>query len=261
MCQIVVNFDPDTEFIGVKSFYTVDDVVYEEDVVFDDAEPDTVPYDSWVWIRYFGEDDHRDGWIECDTTWAPDKCIGFQVAYDLWSTFSDFSEFSLWQPRDGVHDTDSFSSTDSNTFHIGTAIYDVMVRALDEHERPDGTPPSIEIIGNHDPTLDAVAVEDHFGVKLEPEKLADAVSTYNETRSLLKKLYDLRTGDPPPFTGAEVLTVLSAGTSMPRAEYNRLLRELLEEAKPAAGGAPGSRAPIPRPSALGRVLMRILPVS
>ena len=80
------------------------------------------------------------------------------------------------------------------------------------------------------------AVEDHFGAKLEPEKLADAVSTYNETRSLLKKLYDLRTGDPPPFTGAEVLTVLSAGTSMPRAEYNRLLRELLEEAKPAEGG-------------------------
>lgn len=82
------------------------------------------------------------------------------------------------------------------------------------------------------------AVEDHFGVELSSKKLADAVSTYNETRNLLRKLYDLRTSDSPPFTGAEVLTVLSAGTSIPRAEYNRLLRELLEEAEPAGSNAP-----------------------
>ncbi len=44
-----------------------------------------------------------------------------------------------------------------------------------------------------------------------------------------------------PFTGAEVLTILSAGTSMPRTEYNRLLRELLEEAKPAGGDASNGR--------------------
>lgn len=85
------------------------------------------------------------------------------------------------------------------------------------------------------------AVEDYFGVELSSKKLADAVSTYNETRNLLRKLYDLRTGDSPPFSGAEVLTILSAGTSMPRAEYNRLLRELLEEAKPAGSDAPNGR--------------------
>jgi len=85
------------------------------------------------------------------------------------------------------------------------------------------------------------AVEAHFGVKLDSEKLADAISTYNETRNLLRNLYDLRTGDPPPFTGAQVLTILSAGTSMPRMEYNRLLRELLEEAKPPGGDASNGR--------------------
>jgi benzoyl-CoA reductase subunit C len=85
------------------------------------------------------------------------------------------------------------------------------------------------------------AVEQHFGVKVSPEKLAGAVSTYNETRKLLRKLYDLRTVDPPPFTGAEVLTILSAGTSMPRTEYNRLLRELLESEEPDRGGAPNAR--------------------
>jgi bzd-type benzoyl-CoA reductase N subunit len=81
------------------------------------------------------------------------------------------------------------------------------------------------------------ALEDHFGVELDSEKLAEAVSTYNETRRLLRKLYDLRAGDAPPFTGAEVLTILSAGTSTPRAEYNRLLGELLEEGEPASGDA------------------------
>jgi bzd-type benzoyl-CoA reductase N subunit len=75
------------------------------------------------------------------------------------------------------------------------------------------------------------AVENHFDEKLDSKKLADAVSTYNETRNLLRELYDLRAGASPPFTGAEVLTILSAGTSMPRAEYNRLLREVLSEAK------------------------------
>jgi bzd-type benzoyl-CoA reductase N subunit len=81
------------------------------------------------------------------------------------------------------------------------------------------------------------AVEEHFGADLDSKKLADAVATYNETRSLLRRLYDLRTADPPSFTGAEVLTVLSAGTSIPRTEYNRLLRALLEEEKPDSDGA------------------------
>jgi bzd-type benzoyl-CoA reductase N subunit len=85
------------------------------------------------------------------------------------------------------------------------------------------------------------AVEDHFAVKLEPEKLVDAISIYNETRNLLRKLYDRRTADPPPFTGSEVLTILSAGTSMPKTEYNRLLRALLEEAKVPGGDASNGR--------------------
>jgi benzoyl-CoA reductase subunit C len=75
------------------------------------------------------------------------------------------------------------------------------------------------------------AVEEHFGVEVTSEKLAEAVSTYNETRRLLRELYDLRTGDPPRFTGAEMLTILSAGTSMPRQDYNRILRDILQEAQ------------------------------
>jgi bzd-type benzoyl-CoA reductase N subunit len=77
-------------------------------------------------------------------------------------------------------------------------------------------------------------VEDHFGVSIGPERLAEAVSTYNETRTLLRKLYDLRTGDEPPFTGAEALTIVSAGTAMPKAEYNELLKGVLADARTRA---------------------------
>jgi bzd-type benzoyl-CoA reductase N subunit len=75
------------------------------------------------------------------------------------------------------------------------------------------------------------AVEGFFDVELSSERLAETVSVYNETRRLLREIYDLRTADAPPLSGAEVLTVLSAATAMPRREYNRLLRQLLEEVK------------------------------
>jgi bzd-type benzoyl-CoA reductase N subunit len=83
------------------------------------------------------------------------------------------------------------------------------------------------------------AVEEHFGVKITPDKLTEAVTTYNETRRLLKKLYDLRTSDNPPFTGTEVQTILSAGATMPKTEFNRILGDLLEEVATRPKGSNG----------------------
>jgi len=166
VCQVVVNWDPETHMSEVFNSYTVNDVVYEDTIDFRDAEPDTVPYLSWVKIRYWGEDSDEDGKLACNDL-SPDSCIGFQAAYNMWTVYSDFSEFSQWQPRGGIHDTDPFSSTDTNTFHIGTLEYELMARAVDEHGRPDGTPPGVIISGNFEPTLDSVAVEDHFGNRLD----------------------------------------------------------------------------------------------
>ncbi len=75
------------------------------------------------------------------------------------------------------------------------------------------------------------AVEEHFNVKITSEKLAEACSVYNETRSLLKRLYDLRASGKSPFTGAEASIISAAGFSMPKIEYNRLLSNLLKEAE------------------------------
>jgi benzoyl-CoA reductase subunit C len=73
------------------------------------------------------------------------------------------------------------------------------------------------------------ALESRFRVKVTPEKLKEAIVVYNETRLLLKKLYDLRTVKNPPFTGAETLAIVTASNLMPKEVFNRLLRDILLE--------------------------------
>ncbi len=72
-------------------------------------------------------------------------------------------------------------------------------------------------------------VEQLSGVKIEPDKLKNAIETYNRTRTLLRKLYDLRSNDTPPLTGSETLSVLLAGQVLPKDHYNDMLERLLEE--------------------------------
>jgi len=72
-------------------------------------------------------------------------------------------------------------------------------------------------------------LERHFGVQLTPDKIHDAIKLHNETRRLQKQLYELRKKEKPPITGAEMLAVMVAGTAIPRAQYNDMLRELLAE--------------------------------
>ena len=72
-------------------------------------------------------------------------------------------------------------------------------------------------------------VENSFGVRISDEALADAIEVYNETRRLLKQLYERRQEKTPPITGTETLSVVLAATTTPKERYNRLLRELLQE--------------------------------
>lgn len=79
------------------------------------------------------------------------------------------------------------------------------------------------------------ALEKHLGVEITDDKLRDAIKVHNETRRLLRQLYDMRKSDAPPITGAESLAVVVASTCMPRAEFNKMLKELLDELKGAEG--------------------------
>ncbi|MDD5095461.1 MAG: 2-hydroxyacyl-CoA dehydratase family protein [Dehalococcoidia bacterium] len=78
-------------------------------------------------------------------------------------------------------------------------------------------------------------VEKAFGVEITDAKLRKAIEVYNETRSLLKRLYKLRQAESPPITGAETLKVLAAATTMPKDQFNTLLKKLLKELKGRKG--------------------------
>jgi len=78
-------------------------------------------------------------------------------------------------------------------------------------------------------------LEKHFGVEITEEKLKDAIKLHNENKRLLRQIYELRKADNPPITGAQMLTVVVAGTAIPRDKYNEMLKELLEDLKATEG--------------------------
>jgi len=73
------------------------------------------------------------------------------------------------------------------------------------------------------------SLEEHFQVTITDEALRRSIKTYNEERRLLKSLYELRKKEAPLVTGAEVLGILIASTSMPVEEFNQLLKQMLAE--------------------------------
>jgi bzd-type benzoyl-CoA reductase N subunit len=78
-------------------------------------------------------------------------------------------------------------------------------------------------------------LQSHFGVEIKDDQLNDAIRLHNETRRLLRELYELRKAKNPPISGSEALAVTVASTAMPQERYNTLLRELLEDVKQAEG--------------------------
>lgn len=75
------------------------------------------------------------------------------------------------------------------------------------------------------------ATESRFGVTITPEKLRAAIVLHNETRRLQQALYEMQKGAEVYLSGAELMSVMLAGVSMPREDYNRLLVSLIDELK------------------------------
>jgi len=71
-------------------------------------------------------------------------------------------------------------------------------------------------------------LEQHFGVEITTDAVRQAIQLANETRRLQRSLYELRKREHPPITGTETLSVMVAGTAMPKEQYNELLRALLD---------------------------------
>ena len=73
------------------------------------------------------------------------------------------------------------------------------------------------------------SIEQHFKVEISDQSLQQAISLCNESRRLQQQLYELRKMDSPPITGSETVAVMVASSSMPREQYNKDLRALLDE--------------------------------
>jgi len=78
-------------------------------------------------------------------------------------------------------------------------------------------------------------LEKEFNVKITPEKIKEATKICNESRSLLKEVYELREREAPPISGAEVMRIGIASVSMPRDKFNEMLKEMLPEIKNRKG--------------------------
>lgn len=171
VAQIVVNFDPDTWITKADNTYYKGGAPFTVPVNITDALADTVPNNSWVSFYYDAHDSRKwDGtkWVYRDTRLCsladPDECINFQVKVFRESERNGQFEDSNWLPTSpAVHDSDPFSSADSNTVSIGTFEYDLYASGVDENGTRDGTPAKIRIIGNFDPTMDTFSLEDHLG--------------------------------------------------------------------------------------------------
>lgn len=72
-------------------------------------------------------------------------------------------------------------------------------------------------------------LEEFLGVEITDEKLRQSIALFNESRTLLKRLYQFRKLDRPPISGAETMEVLNASFRMPKELFNQWLRELLDE--------------------------------
>ena len=72
-------------------------------------------------------------------------------------------------------------------------------------------------------------IEDHFDTTITDDRLKEAIIACNETQRLQKRLYDLRKKNAPPITGSQSLSAIVSESSMPKDEYHRLLKTLIEE--------------------------------
>lgn len=72
-------------------------------------------------------------------------------------------------------------------------------------------------------------LEKFYGVIITDEKLRHSIQVYNETRRLLKELYELRRKRSPFVSGVEAQNMALMAYAIPPEEYNKLLRAFIDE--------------------------------
>lgn len=82
------------------------------------------------------------------------------------------------------------------------------------------------------------SLEQFTGQKVTGEKLRREIELANSNRALIRQLYRHRLVNPPLLRGSEMLSLLLAGGWLPPKDFNRLLKEALEEVEKRAPEGP-----------------------
>jgi benzoyl-CoA reductase subunit C len=72
-------------------------------------------------------------------------------------------------------------------------------------------------------------LEKIFKTRVSEDALRNAVSTYNESRNLLRKIYELKLKSPSLISGTEYLEIALSGLVTPKTEHNLLMKHFLDE--------------------------------
>jgi benzoyl-CoA reductase/2-hydroxyglutaryl-CoA dehydratase subunit BcrC/BadD/HgdB len=84
-------------------------------------------------------------------------------------------------------------------------------------------------------------LEKHFKVKVSEESLRKSIHLYNEGRTCLQQLDDLRQGREVPISGEDAMAVLIAAHAMPQEQFIDMLRTLIGNLKRAPSLSEGKK--------------------
>jgi len=116
-------------------------------------------------------------------------------------------------------------------YYLKPPFFHIMTVPRKSHERAHQLYYSqVEDFKNH--------LEEFMGVKITDEALLESIKIMNDSRSLLKELYELRKMDKPLITGQETMEVLNGSFRMPKEQFNAWLRELIDDLKKTGTGHP-----------------------
>ncbi len=74
-------------------------------------------------------------------------------------------------------------------------------------------------------------IEEYINQPLSDEMIKQAIALHNRQRAMVRELYELKKSDPPKISGVDTLKVLISLMSLPIAEGNELLKEVLDDVK------------------------------
>lgn len=75
------------------------------------------------------------------------------------------------------------------------------------------------------------SLEDFTGKKVSEDKLNEAIALCNNQRRLVQTIYELRKMNPPMLSGSDIIKIMVAIMSLPVAEGNELLKEIIDDSQ------------------------------